>query len=155
VEAMRPTIIAMAIDAEILDPRERAFLFTQDPAGDVAMLQCRNDDLLGAPALGESNRFPDRKLVNDFLAVNRSYRNDLHARIGVDLIHLEELRSAILETDRLYHVWDTVRDSRCDYYYVTVRRQSLQLLRDLIGAEAFYSGQLPPNIPSWHFARNP
>lgn len=153
VESMRPAVVALAIDAEILDPRERTFLLSQDVLGDLAMLQSRNEDLLRAPLLGECARFPDRKLINDFLAVNRSYRNDLNARLGVDLVHMEELRTAIIETDRLYQAWDTIRDARCDYYYVTVRRQSLQLLRDLIGAEAFYSGQMPPNVPVWHFPR--
>jgi len=154
VEVMRPSMIAMAVDAEILDPRERAFLLTQDILGDLTMLQTRNEELAGAPLLGECARFAERKLVNDFLAVNRSYRNDLHARLAIDLVNMEELRTAILETDRLYQVWDTVRDARCDYYYVTVRRQALQLLRDLIGPQAFYSGEMPPNVPVWHFPRS-
>jgi len=152
-EAMRPCLLAVAIDAEILDPRERAFLFTQDLIGDLAMLRSRKDEFARAPLLSECERFPERKLINDLLALNRSYRNDLNARLTLDSIHMEELRTAIGETDQLYQAWDTVRDARCDYYYVTVRRQSLQLLRDLIGAEAFYNGQMPPNVPVWHFPR--
>src|SRR4051812_49313566 len=77
VEVMRPCLLTLAIDAEILDPRERAFLLTQDILGDLAMLQGRNEDLARAPLLGECGRFPERKIVNDFLAVNRSYRNNL------------------------------------------------------------------------------
>lgn len=154
IEALRPSLLALAIDAEILDPRERSFVMTQDPICDLAMIQGRNEELARAPQLGECQRFPERKIINDFLALNRSYRHDLNARLAIDLIHGEELRTAIVETDQLYQVWDTVRDARCDYYYVTVRRQSLQLLRDLIGAEAFYSGQMPPNVPVWHFPRN-
>lgn len=153
VELLRPSILALAIDGEILDPRERAFVMTQDVLCDLAMLQCRNEEFGRAPRLGECQRFPERKTINDFLAVNRSYRNDLTARLGIDLIHMEELRTAVVETDQLYQVWDTVRDARCDYYYVTVRRQALHLLRDLIGAEAFYCGQMPPNVPVWHFPR--
>lgn len=152
-EVARPSILAMAIDAEILDPREKAFILTQDLTGDLVMLQARNEDLASAPMLGECQRFADRKTVNDFLAVNRTYRNDLHARLGIDLVNMEELRTAIVETDQLYQIWDTVRDARCDYYYVTVRRQALSLLRELIGAEAFYSGRMPPNVPVWHFPR--
>ena len=153
VEVMRPSLLTLAIDAEILDPRERAFLLSQDLLGDLAMLQGRNEDLARAPMLGECQRFPERKLINDFLALNRSYRNDLNARMSIDVVHLEELRTAIVETDQLYQVWDTVRDARCDYYYVTVRRQAMQLLRDLIGSEAFYSGHMPPHVPVWHFPR--
>ena len=153
VEALRPALLTLAVDAEILDPRERAFLLTQDPAGDLAVLQSRNDDLARAPRLGDCHRFPERKLINDFLALNRSYKNDLNARLAIDLVHAEVLRTAIVEPDQLYQVWDSIRDARCDYYYVTVRRQALSLLRDLIGGEAFYNGVMPPNVPVWHFPR--
>jgi hypothetical protein len=153
VEVARSSILALAIDGEILDPREKAFLLTQDLLGDLAMLQARHEDLAAAPMLGEAQRFADRKTINEFLAVNRSYRNELQARLAIDLVNMEELRTAIVETDQLYQVWDTVRDARCDYYYVTVRRQALSLLRELVGAEAFYSGQMPPNVPVWHFPR--
>ena len=57
----------------------------------------------------------------------------------------------LAETDRLYLVWDAVRDARCDFYYVTVRRQALKKLRDLVGDEAYATGELPPNVPTWRF----
>lgn len=153
IEVLRPTILTLAVDGEILDPRERVFLFTQDPNGDLTMLRGRNEDLAKCPQLGECERYPNRKMINDFLALNRSYRNDLTARLTIDLVHADDIRSAIIETDQLYQVWDSIRDAQCEYYYITVRRQSLGLLRDLIGTEAFYSGQMPPNIPIWHLRR--
>jgi len=153
-EVLRPTFLTLAMDAEILDAREKGFVLGNDVAGDLAMLQGRFQELARAPLVGEGHRFPDRKLINEFLALNRAYRNQLTARLAIDLVYAEELRAAIVETDQLYQVWDTVRDARCEYYYVTVRRQALQLLRDLIGAEAFYAGQLPPHVPVWHFPRS-
>ena len=62
-----------------------------------------------------------------------------------------ELRTALQETDHLYYIWDTVRDARCEYYYVTVRRQALKRLRDLLGEEAYYTTKLPPFVPLWRF----
>ena len=64
-----------------------------------------------------------------------------------------ELREMLQEVDRLYNIWDTVRDARCDYYYVTVRRQALKKLRETVGDDAYYSGALPPHVPIWRFAR--
>ena len=49
VEAMRPCLLTLAVDAEILDPRERSFLMTQDPVGDLAMLRGRNEEFARAP----------------------------------------------------------------------------------------------------------
>lgn len=150
---IRPTILTIAVDGEILDPRERTFLFTQDSVGDLTMLRTRNEELVSMPHLGEYQSFPDRKQINDLLAVNRSYRNDLTNRLTIDLVHLDEIRTAICETDQLYQAWDTLRDAQCDYYYVTVRRQSLGLLRTLIGSEAYYQRRMPPNLPVWHLPR--
>jgi hypothetical protein len=151
---LRPNILALATDAEVLDPREKGFVMGQDLLGDLAMLQGRYAEFSRAPLLAEAERFPDRKLINEYLALNRAYRNQLTQRLAIDLIHAEEIRVALSDTDQLYQIWDAVRDSRCDYYYVTVRRQSLSLLRDLIGAESFYSGRMPPQVPVWHFSRN-
>jgi len=151
--ALRPSLLALAIDAEILDPREKGFVMCQDMAGDLLMLRRRMCSLASAPQIGEANRFPDRQLVNEFMTVNRAFRNQLVARLAIDSIHQDELRIAIIETDQLYQVWDAVRDAQCDYYNVTVRRQSLDALRHLIGAEVFYSGALPPHLPVWHLPR--
>lgn len=151
--AMRPTMVAMALDMEILDPRENGFYFgpSHDCANDLLTLQGRYQELKEMPSLADAERFPERKLINELLTHNRAYRNELQRRLTVDLVHAEELRTALSETDQLYHVWDTVRDARCEYYYVTVRRQALNLLRELIGTEAFYTGKLPPYLPAWHF----
>ena len=154
VETVRPVVLTLAIDAQILDPREKGFVLSSDMIADLTMLQGRYRDLASAPYLDEGQRFPDRKLINDLLAMNRAFRNQLSSRLSVDLVHAEELRSAIIQTDQLYQVWDTVRDGRCDYYYVTVRRQAFALLRDLVGPESFYNGQLPPHLPVWLFPRN-
>jgi hypothetical protein len=152
--ALKPTLMAFAIDGEVLDPREKGFVLGHDVAGDLAMLRGRYQELAPAPMAGEGQRFPDRKFINEVLALNRAYRNQLSARLAIDLVYSEELRKAIAETDQIYQIWDTVRDARCEYYYVTVRRQALQLLRNLIGAEAFYTGQMPPHIPVWHLPRD-
>jgi hypothetical protein len=88
------------------------------------------------------------------LDFNRDYRNDLTKRLAMDRLNGDALQAAILETDQLHKVWQTLLDARCDYYHTTVRRQSLMQLRDLVGPEAFYSGQLPPHVPVWRFPEN-
>jgi hypothetical protein len=153
-EPLQSSLVRVALEAEILDGREVRFVAAaaQDFAGDLKLLQGRFRDLGHAPLLEECQRFPERQMVMDFLAFNRAYRHDLTTQLGLDLIHAEELRLAVMETDRLHNVWDTLRDARCEYYYITVRRQSLHVLRELIGYQAFYTGQLPPHVPVWRFA---
>ncbi len=150
-EAIGPALQQLAIRLEIMDPREKRYVIArpEDFQADLKLLRRRYHRLVDAPHLTECLRFPDRGTVNDLLAFNRAYRQYLTARQPVDLVHAEELREALNETDQLYQVWDAARDARCNYYYVTVRRQALQQLRALIGATAFYGGVLPPHVPVW------
>jgi hypothetical protein len=101
--------------------------------------------------LHDCERFPDRAAINDMLAFNRSYRQHMDACQPVNLSRWWEFRAVLQETDQLYQIWDTARDARCDYYYVTVRRQALKKLRELVGAEVYYSGEMPPYVPLWRF----
>ena len=56
------------------------------------------------------------------------------------------------EVKALYVVWDALRDAKCDYYFIHIRRQALLKLREKIGAEAFAAGQMPPYVPMWRFS---
>lgn len=147
------TLQAVAVQLEILDPREVRYILTrpEDFGSDLNMLRRRWADLTNAPALIDNLRFPDRETVNEMLSFNRAYRQYIDARQAVELAHWWEHQQTLQETEDLYQIWDTVRDARCEYYYVTVRRQALKRLRDLLGEEAYYSGQLPPYVPVWWF----
>lgn len=152
---VRPAVRDLALSWEILDPREVRYVLTrsEDFPSDLKLLRRRYADLADAPPLYDCMRFPDRTLINDMLAFNRAYRQHLDNRQALELANAWELREMLLEADRLYQIWDLVRDTRCDYYYVTVRRQALKKLKEMIGDQAYYSGRLPPHVPVWQFAR--
>jgi hypothetical protein len=143
----------LAIQWEILDPREVRYVLTrtEDFASDLKLLRRRYHELDGAPLLSDSCRFPERSAISDMLSFNRAYRQNLDNRLSVEVVRVWELQEALQETDHLYQVWDLVRDARCDYYYVTVRRQALKRLRDMVGGNVYYSGTLPPHVPLWRF----
>jgi hypothetical protein len=154
-EVVKPTFLRLAVEAEILDRREESYFegLSRDPVGDVRALRQRYEQLRSAPALAEAERFPERPLIEDMLAFNRAYRKHLALGMPVNSRHADEIRQAIHEVDQCYQVWSLLRDARCKFYYVTVRRQSLQQVSDLIGAEAFCRGQLPPHVPIWQLPR--
>src|SRR5579871_4038500 len=147
--AVRPTLQALAVSWEVLDPRETRYVLTrpEDFPADLKLLRRRQRELADAPPLHDCSRFPDRSLINELLAFNRAYRQHLDNRQALEQANWWELREAVQETERLYQVWDTVRDARCDYYYVTVRRQALKKLRETVGEDAYWSGRLPPHVP--------
>ena len=153
--SLRPALQALAVSREVLDPREMRYVLTrqEDFGADLKLLRRRYRELADAPPLEDCMRFPDRALINDLLAFNRAYRQHLDNRQALEQTYWWELREAVQETERLYQIWDTVRDARCDYYYVTVRRQALKKLRETVGEDAYWSGRLPPHVPVWRFAR--
>jgi hypothetical protein len=153
--SVRPTLQDLAISLEVLDPREVRYVLTrgEDFAADLKLLRRRYRELGDAPPLHDCMRFPDRALINDLLSFNRAYRQHLDSRQSLEGTYWWELREVLQEADRLYQIWDLVRDARCDYYYVTVRRQALKKLRDTIGYANYYNGTLPPHVPVWRFAR--
>jgi hypothetical protein len=150
-----PTMHAVAISWEIYDPRqERDFEYRRDDFPDhLKSLREWQRDLRDAPPLHDCQRFPERSLINDMLAFNRTYRRQLANREKLDVAFADDLRAAVAETDRLHDIWDLVRDARTDFYYVPVRRGALKKLRELVGSEVYYSGCLPPHVPVWNFAR--
>jgi hypothetical protein len=123
----------------------------EDFQADLDLLRRRHVELADAPRLADSFRFPDRRLVNELVRFNRAYRKHLETRQVWESDRAEVIRVVVLETDRLYRVWDAVRDARCDFYYVTVRRQALKRLQDLLGPDAYAAGELPPYVPEWRF----
>ena len=151
VYALRLPIHNLAIAWQILDPREVRYTMQDLNActADLNLLRRRNRDLHDAPFAQDCERFPERTTVNEFLSFNRTYRQSLDMRQTPHT--LWTTRAVLQETDYLYEVWDTLRDARCEYYYVSVRRQALLKLRCMIGERDYYAGQLPAYVPMWHF----
>jgi hypothetical protein len=152
---VRTTVRALALSWELLDPQECRYTLSrpEDFPGDLKLLLRRQQELADAPPLCDSLRLPQRALVNELLAFNRAYRQQLDSRQALEVTSWWELHETLQEVDRLYQVWDWVRDARCDIYYVSVRRSALKKLREAIGPEAYYSGSLPPHVPTWRFVR--
>jgi hypothetical protein len=152
--AIQKSVQQLAVEWEILDKNETKFLFAnRDEFGkDLNILRRRYQELKDVPLVADTARLPDRQTVCERIRFNREYRKTLEVRSAYESDRAEEIRGVMCETDRLYQVWDSVRDAKCDYYYVTVRRQALKKVRDLIGEEAYTKGELPPNVPVWRFA---
>jgi hypothetical protein len=152
IEVCSPQLVALALDAQLADRREQAefFRYPHETITHLRKLQDRFENLAFAPLVEESERFPDWRAIDGFLAFNRAYARDLQTRLALDTVHAEHLRQARAENDYLHRVWSTLRDAR-PLYNVCYRRQALLRVRELIGDEAFYSGRMPPYVPVWRF----
>ena len=92
--AVHATLQSVAIEWEILDPREIRYVLTrpEDFASDLKLLRRRYQDLKDAPPLVDCQRFPDRSTISDLLAFNRAYRQYLDNRQSLEMVHAWEVR---------------------------------------------------------------
>ena len=129
----------------------RVLARVEDFETDLDLLRRRYQELRDAPPLADADRLPARDAVNHLIQFNRSYRTHLEGRQVWEADRADVIGVALAETDRLYKVWDAVRDARCEFYYVTVRRQALKRLREALGDAAYGTAELPPHVPAWRF----
>lgn len=150
---IRPVMQRLALQWEILDPQELPYLLVrpEDFFSDLNLLRRRYEELADAPPLSDAQRFPAIETITEYLTRNRAFKQTLEIRSSCDLHKSWEARATIQETDHLYQIWDSVRDARCEYFYISVRRQALKRVRDTVGPATYYAGKLPPAVPLWRF----
>ena len=152
--SLAPTVQAVAVSWEVLDPRETSCMLARPEHfdTDIQIVRRRCHDLADAPPLTDVQRFPGRDMVCEMLAFNRGYHRTMTLRREA-LGNRDGVEEALSETDQLYRIWDAVRDARSEFYYVSVRREALATLRRAIGPDDYARGVLPPHVPVWRFAR--
>jgi hypothetical protein len=146
-----------AIDWEILDPREARYVLAQpeDFQGDLDFLRKRRIEFADFPKIADAAQLPDRRLMNDYIQFNRAYRTNLEKRLVWEADRADRIGEVMRETDRLYKLWDAMREAKCDVHYVTYRRQSLKRLKEGLGSEGYMAGEMPPYVPDWRFTVMP
>lgn len=140
-EVLRADILTLCVDAEVLDSSGE---MARPP--DLDTLRRRLVELHGAPLVGEAARFPGLDTIYNAQQLNRAARRRLEARLAIDCFNEDGIRWAIAECERRHCIWSALWDAQSSGYVVP-RRHALALLRDLVGAPAFYSGAIPGPVP--------
>lgn len=156
-EIVRAALHETAIEWEILDPRETRYVLAQaeDFQPDLDLLRKRRIELADAPKIYDANRLPDRRLMNEFIQFNRAYRAHLETRMLWEADRADRIGEVLRETDRLYRLWDAMREAKCEFHYITYRRQALKKFKDSMSEESYLSGELPAYVPMWRFTPVP
>lgn len=145
------TMNTVALCLELRDPAENLCVFNcrDEYPRCIRIARNRYAEIFDAPPASDAKRFPDRDWLGERRRENREYHSWLEDHYA--LTHEDWLLAAMCECDKLYEIYGTARDCKSGYYIVTVRRQYLKVLRDLIGPEMYYAGRLPPHLPIWRF----
>lgn len=120
----------------------------------VQLLQTIHKNVENYPKVFESGLFPDRKFVLDALSCNRVHRNLINDLKAVYPIWrhdvLNDTYRELIELDRIWTFLLYIDQESS----VTHQRYMLNELKNVIGAENYYSGRMPPAIPVWRFPAN-
>lgn len=109
---------------------------------DVRILRGMLAKLQDAPPVTDAMLFPPLDVIEQAVADNRSRQKFLDATAQLELVYAAEVAVLIERNQQLYRMWDAVRDARRLGNGVYMRREGLQRLRNLIGEDAYYRGQL-------------
>lgn len=149
------SIQEVALDLEIMDPRERRYIMVpqkdEDMQTDLDMLRVRQIDFKDAPPLSDTERLPERAYANQLCSFNRSFRTVITNRMEFELDRIPLFSEVLAETDTCYRAWDLIRDAKCEFFYNTVRRQAMKRLKQEMGATAYEQGNWPDFVPRWRF----
>lgn len=115
------------------------------------------------PNVRDFERFPDVKACLAAQEFARAYKNKLTEQKS---LYMESdprrtnLENAIRETDGLQVAWCKLGwiqsyarglNSSWSPYSISGLRDQLNELRDLLGEEAYYNGEMPYPVPIWRF----
>lgn len=102
----------------------------------------------GRPALNDLARFPPLVVVEQEIRANLDYRRHAAARRTADPTRAADWNRVLAETDLIHAAWYALRWAHM-YEDRDQRADALARLRDYLGPEAYYAGQMPPGVPVW------
>lgn len=131
--SLRECLVTLAVEWELLDPRETTHTFTQpaDFLSDLDLMRRRYAELRDAPRVVECLRYPPRWYAEEMMALNREVKRYVETIANCYPAQAGECGIWLRSLDASYHYWDLVRDAQVDYYHTTVRRRALRLLKEM------------------------
>lgn len=152
---LRPCILALAVEDEILDPRECRYTLTNEPLADLKRLQEKRRTYAHFPRLHEGDHLPTAEQIQLRTRLAAAVQYEITNRQAMGMIEPHLLLAMKKETERLQTFWGYAYDVRCPYYYVCVKREALAKLVQMLGEERFFRGDWPDPVPFRHFQRIP
>ena len=138
-----PVLRSVAVEMEILDPRETRYVFVDvsDFQENLDMVRRRWWELRGVGYLDRVAELPGGRVAGEACVFNRAYRRFLDDCRVLYPDGLDDVGEVIRETEALYTIWDSIRDARNEFLYVSTRREALKRIPETI----------PFCVPLWRF----
>lgn len=105
------------------------------------------------PPLADLALFPSRAGALDAVQFADKYLEHLSAQWQLTPWRREWIDDAAWEARCCRCCWQTLADAQCEDAVERDRRESLRVLRLLLGPAAYHRGEMPPPVPLWRFTR--
>lgn len=152
---LKRALLTASIELELIDKREASYILSEynNFNNDLNIIRLRYAVMKDAPKIDEHTNFCIAyQTIVDNLAFNRKYNSHIGFKSSMEFNN--GWGAVKQENDQLYMIWDLLRDSKNNQYFITIRRSALLKLRSLLGDEDFRLGVMPPHVPIWRFAEN-
>jgi hypothetical protein len=146
--AMWQSLKRIAVRMEVVGPQER---WIDDYRSELNYVRRHTRELLEAPPLADAWSLPVSAVSREGRCFNLNYQRNLELRRNLALHRQEELDEALQEAKHLASIWALVDTATCPSQSWVCRRVALMRLREMLGPEAYYAGDIPPFAPLWRF----
>lgn len=152
---IRGAISKIAIQQELMDPREISHIMARGPEFevDLKLLRERYKDLKDAPSIADAELLPHMDALTEGVAFNHRYIEYMSQKRDMEIWRSHLYDVVIQEARILEYIYNLAKDGRAKHYYVTVRRRAMKSLVEKIGYTNFYRGNFPPCAPTWRFTQ--
>lgn len=100
-------------------------------------------------SLGDLSRFPSRQAALEARTFNSGFRQYLEARQVLMLHDWWTYQRAIEECQGLWRLFDDLADAQDIRWNDNCRLQALRRVRNGLGEQAYWAGQMPTCVPVW------
>lgn len=148
---MRPSILAVALDQELLYEREYRFWLHGSILGDFELLRQRWKRFAAIPFLfRDGPALPTLQAIQECLAANRRYAKYLETFLELCPDHSGAVEQAMQHNDWLHSVWGELEAIRTPgTYHEGSPRDSIARLVEWLGYDNYMAGRWPPHVPLW------
>ena len=108
-------------------------------------------ELRSYPSLADCVYLPSPQEAKDGCCYNLTYQRYLKGCCWLRRHHWYVYHTSLEEAQALYLIWEAMAKSVDSSNSWAQQRRSLNMLRELLGPEAYAAGQLPPAVPLWRF----
>lgn len=149
-QIMAPALRQVAIDLEILEPRDAQWYFnnTNDFVLDVGIIRDKWFKIKDAPLMWEAQRFRGYNFDAsiDFINATQTRFDKLRTLRLIDTNDYARVTDDLQYRLLMYH---NARDATHTYYNISNRRESLLWLKNELTPEQWSRGELLPLLPEW------